>query len=119
MNMTPRRKGPPFNARLDTEKNAFCGKSGTHSRRRYDWQKSETWINDLRHLRRARSASCKTHKVFGKGRKMIVIENIPFISCQTCGQNYMTRDVMLTVDKIRIHRETMTPAQRSGIRKIA
>jgi len=50
----------------------------------------------------------KRNKVFGRGRKMIVIEDIPFISRQRCGQTYITRDVMLALDEIRTHRESLT-----------
>lgn len=58
-------------------------------------------------------------KVFGKGRKMIVIENIPFISCQNCGQTYITRDVMLRLDEIRTHSDTMTVPREVAYAKIA
>lgn len=61
----------------------------------------------------------KRNKVFGKGRKMIVIENIPFISCQNCGQTYITRDVMLALDEIRTHSETMTVPKEVACAKIA
>ena len=58
-------------------------------------------------------------KVFGKGSKMIVIENIPFISCQNCGQTYITRDAMLAVDEIRTHSQTKTVAKELAYAKIA
>jgi hypothetical protein len=35
----------------------------------------------------------KGAKVVGKGRKMTVIENIPFISCNDLGQIYITYDL--------------------------
>lgn len=79
--------------------------------------KSELMICDICGARDARVV--KRNKVFGKGRKMIVIENIPFISCQTCGHTYITRDVMLTVDKIRTHSETMTVPKEVAYAKIA
>jgi hypothetical protein len=50
---------------------------------------------------------------------IIVIENIPFISRQNCGQTYITRDVMLTVDKIRTHSEAMTAPKEAPYAKIA
>jgi YgiT-type zinc finger domain-containing protein len=61
----------------------------------------------------------KRTKVFGKGRKMIVIENIPFISCQNCGQTYITREGMLALDEIRTHSETMTVPKEVAYAKIA
>jgi YgiT-type zinc finger domain-containing protein len=61
----------------------------------------------------------KRDKVFGKGRKMIVIEDIPFISCRNCGQTYITREVMLTLDKIRTHSDTMTVPKEVAYAKIA
>ncbi len=61
----------------------------------------------------------RRNKVFGKGSKMIVIENIPFVSCQNCGQTYITRDVMLAVDEIRTHSKTKTVAKELAYAKIA
>ena len=61
----------------------------------------------------------KRNKVFGKGCKIIVIENISFVSCRNCGQTYITRDVMLTVDEIRTHSEAMTAPKEVACAKIA
>lgn len=60
----------------------------------------------------------KRNKVFGRGRGMIVVEDIPFISCQNCGQTYITRDVMLALDEIRTHRETLTAPKEVAYAKI-
>ena len=58
-------------------------------------------------------------KVLGKGSKMIVVENIPFISCQNCGQTYITRDAMLALDEIRTHSKTKTVTKEVAYAKIA
>ncbi len=79
--------------------------------------KSNPITCDLCGARAARAV--KRNKVFGKGRKMIVIENIPSISCQTCGRTYITRDVMLALDKIRTQSETMTVPKEVTYAKIA
>lgn len=58
-------------------------------------------------------------KVLGKGSKMIVVENIPFISCRNCGQTYITRDAMLAVDEIRTHSQTKTVAKEIAYARLA
>jgi YgiT-type zinc finger domain-containing protein len=79
--------------------------------------KSNLMICDICGTRAARVV--KRTKVFGKGRKMIVIEDVPFISCQNCGQTYITRDVMLALDEIRTHRESLTVPKEVAYAKIA
>ena len=61
----------------------------------------------------------RRNKVFGKGSKMIVVEDIPFISCQNCGQTYITRNAMLVLDDIRTHSQTKTVTKEMAYAKIA
>ena len=79
--------------------------------------KSNLMTCDICGVRAARIV--RRSKVFGKGRRMIVVEDIPFISCQNCKQTYVTRQVMLALDKIRTHSKTMTVPREVAYAKIA
>jgi YgiT-type zinc finger domain-containing protein len=49
---------------------------------------------------------------YGKGGSLLVIENIPVISCPDCGESYLTAETLHEIERIKLHRKTMA-AQRS------
>jgi YgiT-type zinc finger domain-containing protein len=42
---------------------------------------------------------------YGKGENLLVIENIPVISCTSCGESYMTAETMHEIERIKLHRK--------------
>jgi YgiT-type zinc finger domain-containing protein len=44
---------------------------------------------------------------FGKHEKLLVIENVPIISCPHCGESYITADTMHEIERIKLHRESI------------
>ncbi len=42
----------------------------------------------------------------GKGGDLLVIENVPMISCPQCGESYFTADTLHEIERIRIHRKS-------------
>jgi len=42
---------------------------------------------------------------YGKGQRLLVIENIPIISCAKCGESYMTAETMHEIERIKLHRK--------------
>ena len=61
----------------------------------------------------------KRTKVFGKGARMIVIEDIPFIACDNCHQTYTTAETRRALDEIRQNRQRLTVPRQVGWAKIA
>lgn len=49
---------------------------------------------------------------YGKGDDLLVIENIPLLSCPNCGESYFTAKTLHEIDKIKKHRQTVA-IQRS------
>lgn len=41
---------------------------------------------------------------YGKGSNLLVIENIPAISCPSCGETYLTADTLHEIEHIKLHR---------------
>jgi YgiT-type zinc finger domain-containing protein len=41
---------------------------------------------------------------YGKGAKLLVIENIPVITCPHCGESYFTADTLHEIERIKLHR---------------
>ncbi|MBM3327154.1 MAG: YgiT-type zinc finger protein [Calditrichaeota bacterium] len=43
----------------------------------------------------------RTTEAYGKGEKMLVIENVPVIRCRTCGEAYLTAETLHHIEAIR------------------
>ncbi len=42
---------------------------------------------------------------YGKGADLLIIENIPVITCPHCGESYLTADTLLEIERIKLHRK--------------
>ncbi len=43
---------------------------------------------------------------YGKGINLLIIENIPVISCAICGESYMTAETLHEIERIKLHRQS-------------
>lgn len=44
---------------------------------------------------------------YGKGDALLIIENVPVISCPHCGESYMTAETMHELERIRSERKQL------------
>ena len=44
---------------------------------------------------------------YGKGATLLVVENIPVISCPSCGETYMTAATAHELARIKMHRKSL------------
>jgi len=44
---------------------------------------------------------------YGKGARLLIIENVPMISCPHCGESYLTADTLHEIERIKLHRRSM------------
>jgi len=42
---------------------------------------------------------------YGKGKNLFIIENIPIVSCSSCGESYLTADTMHEIERIKMHKK--------------
>ena len=40
---------------------------------------------------------------FGQGASLLVIENVPVVSCPHCGESYLTADTLHEIERIKLH----------------
>ena len=40
---------------------------------------------------------------YGKGKKLLVIEHIPVISCPHCRESYLTAETLHEIERIKLH----------------
>ena len=46
-------------------------------------------------------------RTFGKSDDLLVIENVPVVSCPKCGESYMTAETMHEMERLRAHRHSL------------
>jgi YgiT-type zinc finger domain-containing protein len=44
---------------------------------------------------------------YGKGADLLVIENVPIISCPNCGVSYLTAETLHELERIKRHRSNV------------
>jgi YgiT-type zinc finger domain-containing protein len=44
---------------------------------------------------------------YGKGDNLLVIENVPVVSCPHCGESYLTAATLHEIERIKLHRQAM------------
>ena len=55
----------------------------------------------------------------GKGGNLIVIENIPMVSCLHCGESYFTADTLHEIERIKLHRKNFAVERPVPVAKFA
>jgi len=43
---------------------------------------------------------------YGKSENLLVIENVPVISCPHCGESYLTAETLHEIERIKLHRQS-------------
>jgi YgiT-type zinc finger domain-containing protein len=42
---------------------------------------------------------------YGKAKNLLVIENVPVVSCPHCGESYLTAETLHELERIKLHRQ--------------
>ena len=50
----------------------------------------------------------KVSRTYGKGKNILVIENIPIINCPRCGESYMEAQTLYEIERIKLHRKSFS-----------
>ena len=45
---------------------------------------------------------------YGHGEELLVIENVPVVSCPHCGESYLTAETLREIERIKLHRQNLT-----------
>ena len=52
----------------------------------------------------AAARALRITKTYGKGKDLLVVENVPAVSCRNCAQIYFTAETLHELDRIKGHR---------------
>jgi YgiT-type zinc finger domain-containing protein len=44
---------------------------------------------------------------YGKGEQLLVIEDVPVVSCPHCGESYLTAETLHEIERIKLHRQSL------------
>lgn len=58
-------------------------------------------------------------ETYGKGGDLIVIENIPMVSCSHCGESYFTADTLHEIERIKLHQKSFAVERPVPVAKFA
>lgn len=56
---------------------------------------------------------------YGKGGRLLVIENVPVISCPHCGESYLTAETLHELERIKLHRQEFAVKRRVAVAEFA
>ena len=43
---------------------------------------------------------------YGRGESLLIIENVPVVSCPHCGESYLTAETLHEIERIKLHRQS-------------
>jgi YgiT-type zinc finger domain-containing protein len=56
---------------------------------------------------------------YGKGDTLLIIENVPVVSCPHCGTNYLTAQTLHEIDRIKRHRHKLATQRPVAVAEFA
>jgi YgiT-type zinc finger domain-containing protein len=51
---------------------------------------------------------------YGKGKSLLVVENVPIIRCPDCGVSYLTAATLHELERIKLHRKSIAVERPVG-----
>lgn len=61
----------------------------------------------------------KAARTYGKGKDIFVIENIPIVTCPHCGESYLEADTLHEIERIKLHKKSITTTREIPIAQFA
>ncbi len=52
---------------------------------------------------------------YGKGKTLLVIEQVPIISCPHCGESYLTAETLHEIERIKLHRNNFAAKRQVAV----
>ncbi|MEE9295643.1 MAG: type II toxin-antitoxin system MqsA family antitoxin [Phycisphaerae bacterium] len=48
----------------------------------------------------------RVSRSYGKGKNLLLIENVPVVSCPHCGESYLVAETLHEIERIKLHRQS-------------
>ena len=46
-------------------------------------------------------------RTYGKGKSLLLMQNIPVVSCPHCGESYLTAETLHEIERLKLHRKSI------------
>jgi YgiT-type zinc finger domain-containing protein len=56
---------------------------------------------------------------YGKGNTLLVVENVPVVSCPHCGESYLTAETLHEIERIKLHRRSLAVKRPVSVAEFA
>jgi len=47
-------------------------------------------------------------RTYGKGKDILIIENVPVVSCPRCGESYLEAETLHEIERIKLHKKSFS-----------
>jgi len=51
-------------------------------------------------------------RTYGTGKRLLVIDNVPVVSCQNCGESYLTAETLHEIERLKLHQKSLALERR-------
>ena len=58
-------------------------------------------------------------RTYGKGKDLLVIENVPVVVCPNCGESYLTAETLHEIERIKLHRQNFAVQMPIAVARFA
>ena len=58
-------------------------------------------------------------KTYGKGKDILVIENVPVVTCPHCGESYLEAETLHEIERIKLHKRSFAVIREVPVAKFA
>jgi len=45
-------------------------------------------------------------RTYGKGKDILVVENVPVVTCPPCGESYLEAETLHEIERIKLHKKS-------------
>jgi len=56
---------------------------------------------------------------YGNGNTLLVVENVPVVSCPHCGESYLTAETLHEIERIKLHRRSLAVKRPVSVAEFA
>lgn len=57
----------------------------------------------------------KVVRSYGKGKDILVIENVPVMTCPHCGESYLEAETLHEIERIKLHRKSFAEKRQVSV----
>lgn len=58
-------------------------------------------------------------RTYGKGEHLLLIENVPIVSCPNCGESYLTAETLHEIERLKRHKNSLSSERHVRVLEFA